>query len=291
MGEYSHITNIINNYKNMEKEIVEQLNYKIDHGTTSGSNREYVWKNLFERIIPKKFNIDRSVFIMDSVGNISKEVDLVIYDEQYTPYIFRYGTIKFIPIEAVAAVIECKSRSAKGDDLSRWLESINKLSTGTNSIVRINGLINYGINLDKDSHLTQTSTTPIKILCHMGITKRYTKNFDIVIKASKKGLNIEFNKSYKNLYEWYLQLNHYGGLDGERKKQIEDFIEKNIKHDKKYKRLKGRSLQNYEIDKGNTILSFIFQFNQLLMLINNPLFFPHLDYVDMFNKMNELDKK
>jgi len=69
------------------KEIVNQLNYVVKHGTTLGSSREYIWKSLFERIVPKKFNIDRSVFIIDSYGNISKEVDLAIYDEQYTPYI------------------------------------------------------------------------------------------------------------------------------------------------------------------------------------------------------------
>ena len=80
----------------MEKEIVNQLNYVVKHGTTLRSSREYIWKSLFERIVPKKFNIDRSVFIIDSYGNISKKVDLAIYDEQYTPYIFCYGTIKFI---------------------------------------------------------------------------------------------------------------------------------------------------------------------------------------------------
>ncbi len=41
----------------------------------------------FLRIIPKKFNTTRFVFIIDSKENISKEVDIAIYDEQYTPYI------------------------------------------------------------------------------------------------------------------------------------------------------------------------------------------------------------
>mgnify|MGYP001652952988 CR=1 FL=1 len=215
MREYSHITDIIHNYKNMEKEIAKQLNYGIDHGTTLGSNREYIWKSLFERIIPKKFNIDRSVFIMDSFGNISKEVDLAIYDEQYTPYIFRYGTIKFIPIEAVAAVIECKSSKVKEDALSNWVESINKLSTGTNSIVRINGHINYGIDLgklDEEDKITQTSTTPIKILCHMGTINAIEK-FDIIIKAKEESLTIKYNPQFSNLLEWYVYLNHYSDFD------------------------------------------------------------------------------
>ena len=32
-----------------------------------------------------------------------------------------------------------------------------------------------------------------------------------------------------------------------------------------------------------SLMSFNFQLNQILMLINNPMLFPHLDYVEMFN--------
>lgn len=284
------IDNIIKNYKNMEKEIVNQLNYIASHGTISGSNREYIWKELFERIIPQKFNIERGVFIIDSFGKISKEVDLAIYDEQYTPYIFRYGTLKFIPIESVAAVIECKSTGATEGGLLDWLESINGLNTGTDSIVRINGFINYGIDIDKlieNNTVTQTNTTPIKILCHMGVSEKYTKEFDIVIEAEGK-LSIKFKESYKNLFDWYLHLNHYPDfiypeIYKERENKLKEFIEK-CKNSKesRYDGLRQRKLEDYKIDEDNTILSFIFQFNQLLMLINNPLFFPHMDYVRMF---------
>lgn len=110
------IDNIIDNYLSVEKSIVEQLYMKHDiHGGTVGSQREDVWKQLFEMIVPKKFVIEESIFIIDSSWNnkksrsekqigISKEVDLAIIDENYTPYIFRYGKLKFVPIEAVAVV-------------------------------------------------------------------------------------------------------------------------------------------------------------------------------------------
>ena len=45
---------------------------------------------MFKRIIPKKFVIEQSVFLIDSKGNVSNGVDLAIFDEMYTPYIFRY---------------------------------------------------------------------------------------------------------------------------------------------------------------------------------------------------------
>ena len=45
-----------------------------------------------------------------------------------------------------------------------------------------------------------------------------------------------------------------------------------------YKNITKNEIREY------TLLSFIFQFNQMLMMINNPMFFPHKAYVDMFNK-------
>ena len=112
MGEQNKtIENIYKNYRDMEKALVNELNFNVEHPGTIGGYREEVWKSLFEKIIPKKFSVERSVFVIDSKGNVSNEIDLVDFDEQYTPYIFRYGTLKFIPIEAVAVVIECKSKT------------------------------------------------------------------------------------------------------------------------------------------------------------------------------------
>ena len=95
------IEKIKENYKKMEKNYVNQLFFQTTHGSTIGRYREKIWEEMFESIVPKKFVIEQSVFIIDSKGNVSNEVDLAIFDEMYTPYVFRYGEIKFIPIEAV----------------------------------------------------------------------------------------------------------------------------------------------------------------------------------------------
>ena len=105
------IKKIAKNYNQLEQSLVNQLRLELSkHNLTIGTYRERVWQSLFEMIIPKKYCIDQSVFIIDSYGNISREVDLAVYDEVYTPYIFNYGEIKFIPIEAVAVVVQCKSK-------------------------------------------------------------------------------------------------------------------------------------------------------------------------------------
>ncbi len=278
------IRNIKDNYRQVEKFIVEQLYMKNDlHGTTIGTEREDIWEQLFEMVLPKKFVIEHSVFIIDSNGNVSNEVDLAIMDETYTPYIFRYGRLKFIPIEAVAAVVECKSKSVEEEQIKTWQKRIEELRTEGKSIARM-------ANQIVDSTVaTQKSTRPIRILCVLENVKDDIKDlFDFVLIAKrgnedkKKGGRIEIicNDS-RELYEWYKDLNFYDvGYDREGKKDI------NQKTDED--KLGKIFLKDYEVldrNKENiSLLTFNFQLNQLLMLINNPILFPHRAYVEMFNE-------
>ena len=294
------INDIKENYLKMERELVTQLNYDVtNHQLTAGTYREEIWADFFRRIVPKKFNIARSVFIIDSKENISNEVDIAIYDEQYTPYIFNYGLIKFIPIEAVAAVVQCKSRSLDKDDLLNWTNSINNLQTSNDSIVRLATYIHVGKESRCDA--IQTATKPIKVLCHIPTNETsndYTYGrhyFDIIIEAYQKSKsskeqtqnnteyngNLKINFSDENLLD---VLKNYNQAD---KKELG-----NLKEDNKLKSetLVNRKIADYDILNGKdkyTLLSFIFQFNQMLMMINNPMFFPHKAYVDMFNKDNK----
>ncbi|MCP1224809.1 DUF6602 domain-containing protein [Sebaldella sp. S0638] len=151
------IREIRNNYRKMEKSIVEELFITVNnHHLTAGTFREKVWKEMFENIIPKKFKIEQGAFLIDSSGKVSRETDLVIFDEQYIPYVLKNKNIKFIPIEAVMAVVQCKSNTFSTNEIREWEVSIDELSTGnsgiagsTNNIVLINS----------------RKTVPLKIIC------------------------------------------------------------------------------------------------------------------------------
>lgn len=243
------IEKIAKNYNQLEQSLVNQLRLELSkQNVTIGTYRERIWKSLFEMIIPKKYCIEQSVFIIDSYGNISREVDLAVYDEMYTPYIFNYGEIKFIPIEAVAVVVQCKSkieskaeekeppvdengktRETMAQNLEKWAKSIANLKTSLDSVTRtITDLVdNYDENLLKDEHnknLTQTSSRPIRILCatkiHQSMMETLKENFDILlyvedIKATDK--KESFSKLTKvitdeslNFVDWNNHLNHWG---------------------------------------------------------------------------------
>lgn len=281
------INNIIENYRNNEKTLVKQLYFQLDHGPTIGGFREDVWREMFKQIIPQKFATEQSVFIIDSAGNVSNEVDLAIFDETYTPYIFHYGRLKFIPVEAVAVVVECKSSSLKKENLKDWAESIAALTTSRKSCLRIATGIICGEEVQKVPP-TQTQTRPLRILCckEKFENQLITNNenmFDIIVWASSEEnrLNINFDTRKENLKDWFCAMNHAGDCQ---KEQIKDKEGGNING---VSNLEKKELKEYQVkgkDGDISLLSFNLQLNQLLMLFNNPMPFPHLAYSEMFNK-------
>lgn len=266
------IEKIKENYKKMEKNYVNQLFFQTTHGSTIGRYREKIWREMFESIVPKKFVIEQSVFIIDSKGNVSNEVDLAIFDEMYTPYVFRYGEIKFIPIEAVVAVVECKSTSMDKELLENWINSIEQLKTSNRSIVRT---INRIVCGEEKPALTQTATRPLRILCCLNQEYENLQeivDFDVVIRAGEEKLDIEWSSKAENLYDWYTELNHAQEKKESEKEEMQE--------------VKKRKLDGYEVKLGDeklSLMTFNFQFNQVLMLINNPMLFPHIAYAEMFD--------
>lgn len=289
------LRSIIMNYQKTEASTVDQLNFNTpNHYSTIGSFREGIWRQLFEQIVPKKYAIEQSVFIMDSNEHISREVDLAIFDEMYTPYIFRNGRIKFIPIEAVAAVVQCKSKSKERDDLEQWCLSISKLKTSQNAIARMATSIasrNYPV-------LMQTATRPIQILCRLSdSSKKITCNdlFDIELVAddASEQIKIYQNPKLRTLRDWFNELNRHGvklvdktTLDQQNADEKKDFVDEGTETlERTNYTLEEYSIQNAFKQSEVSLLSFNLQFNQLLMLINNPMLFPHKAYADLFNKI------
>jgi hypothetical protein len=325
------IKSILNNYMQNEKKLVDQLYFECsNHGGTIGGFRESIWKEMFLQIIPKKFVIEQSVFIIDSFGKISNEVDLAIFDETYTPYIFHYEKLKFIPIEAVAVVIECKSKDIEPEKIINWLNTITVLKTSNKSIARMHSDIVVGRdiqvekeqtsemvkadNIDEvateesrdktqnrknDKGSTQTATRPLRILCTMDksnikLTTEIRDGFDFIIRAPRKndGLEILMNKTKNNLKDWYLTLNHaqYENMNSEinsNEKKINEKINSGeilgeINWDKYIVNMKAEKRKRIR-EIPLSLLTFNLQLNQLLMLINNPILFPHQAYAKMFN--------
>jgi hypothetical protein len=77
------------------------------HPGTKGDASENVWLKLLQTYLPKRYKTEKA-HIVDSRGEFSEQIDIVIFDRQYSPFIFKYEGQVIIPAESVYAVFEAK---------------------------------------------------------------------------------------------------------------------------------------------------------------------------------------
>jgi hypothetical protein len=79
----------------------------IGHPVAKGDATEGIWIEVLKGYLPERYRVDRA-FVIDSNDNVSQQIDIVIYDRQYTPLIFKQDGALVIPAESVYAVFEAK---------------------------------------------------------------------------------------------------------------------------------------------------------------------------------------
>ena len=77
------------------------------HAPSKGDASERVWLDLLTTYLPQRYQA-ASAHVVDSEGQFSDQIDVVIYDRQYSPFIFTFEGQKIIPAESVYAVFEAK---------------------------------------------------------------------------------------------------------------------------------------------------------------------------------------
>jgi len=77
------------------------------HSGAKGDATEEIWLQLLSKYLPERYCAAKA-FVVDSRGASSDQIDVVIFDRQYTPFIFKYEKQTIIPAESVYAVFEAK---------------------------------------------------------------------------------------------------------------------------------------------------------------------------------------
>ena len=77
------------------------------HPGTKGDASEGVWLDLLRTYLPNRYQTE-TAHVVDSQGTFSQQIDVVVFDRQYSPFIFRYEGETIIPAESVYAVFEAK---------------------------------------------------------------------------------------------------------------------------------------------------------------------------------------
>jgi hypothetical protein len=77
------------------------------HPVSKGDASEKIWLELFQTYLPKRYQAEKA-HVVDSNGIFSQQMDVVIFDRQYSPFIFTYKGEIIVPAESVYAVFEAK---------------------------------------------------------------------------------------------------------------------------------------------------------------------------------------
>lgn len=118
-------------FKSRQKatEAAQELNreYAIHQGT-KGEATESSWIDLLQEYLPNRYAIERAM-VVDSNGDASQQIDIVIFDRQYTPFVINFGGIVYIPAESVYAVFEVKQDISKEhvEYTSEKVQSVRRL--------------------------------------------------------------------------------------------------------------------------------------------------------------------
>jgi hypothetical protein len=79
----------------------------IGHEGEKGGASEEVWRVLLRRHLPLRYQVDTG-FVVDSRGAFSEQIDIIVFDRQYSPLVFELGSRRVFPAESVYAIFEAK---------------------------------------------------------------------------------------------------------------------------------------------------------------------------------------
>ena len=77
------------------------------HPGTKGDASESVWLEMLQLYLPQRYRATKG-HVVDSNGKFSDQIDVLIFDRQYSPFIFQFQGQTIIPAESVYAAFEAK---------------------------------------------------------------------------------------------------------------------------------------------------------------------------------------
>jgi hypothetical protein len=111
------------------------------HPGSKGEATETNWIAMLEAHLPKRYSVSNA-FVMDCDGICSDQLDVVIYDRQYTPALYNNSGQIFLPAESVYSVFEVKQTLNKFyiEYAGHKAASVRKLRRTAANIVHAGGV-------------------------------------------------------------------------------------------------------------------------------------------------------
>lgn len=102
--------------------------FRITHNGDRGEVNEQFFIDFLRAYLPNRYTVEKAI-VLDSLGQVSHSIDVVVFDRQYTPTLLDNDKHRYVPAEAVYAVFECKPTIDKGylDYAGEKIASVRKL--------------------------------------------------------------------------------------------------------------------------------------------------------------------
>jgi len=100
----------------------------LSHPGTKGDASEHVWLELLQTYLPRRYHAEKA-HVVDSNGEFSQQIDVLVFDRQYSPFIFRFEGQIIVPAESVYAAFEAKQAINAGqiDYAQKKVASVRRL--------------------------------------------------------------------------------------------------------------------------------------------------------------------
>lgn len=99
--------------KQAEMEAALSANRRImPHEGEKGAAAELRWREMLSMYLPRRYSV-RSGFVVDYESGVSDQIDVIIHDAQYSPFLFQAGTSCFVPAESVYVIFDAKQDISK----------------------------------------------------------------------------------------------------------------------------------------------------------------------------------
>ncbi len=137
-------------FEGLQKQMVSQLNTNrefITHPGSKGDALENAWIEWLQKYLPNRYNVDKAI-VIDHEGNTSHQIDIVIYDNWFTPFIFSQNGFHYIPAEGVYAIFEVKPDVQGSADSKSYIEYASEKIESVRVLRRTTtNMINSGVKL------------------------------------------------------------------------------------------------------------------------------------------------
>ena len=101
-----------------------------EHASSAGAATEHHWISLFKRYLPRRYRA-APVFVIDADGHRSRQIDIAIFDNLYSPPLFPHDAGLHVPAESVYAVFEVKPTFSR-----QWLRDAAEKAASVRALRR-----------------------------------------------------------------------------------------------------------------------------------------------------------